>query len=471
MTKITFKDGKPVMRDGKVGTEQGCCCGCPRCVRGGEIDCKYKTEAACEECERTYSCYEKVQTQCDGDCPEGTTPAGDQPTLEIRGQTDGCYWWSVATASVTVGCGVILSATLTEGGYGFARIGRVSPTVTAEVGSEGTGADLDVTLEQYQDGCGFDYWRVASVAVTAAGSGYATYESVVFTAANGDTEVAAAYGYVEADEDGAITAIIVTSQGEYYREDSSAPAYVEKISVKVIGGGGGSGADITATVDTDPESPTFGQVTGLTVANGGSGYVSLCESTRPVDACDECPPLSLPESAECIVASEEGPCGDWQPGFPCDEPCHECDSVGVATPQCPNFQTPCEQIFPETPYNCCEIDGERRCKPWACYPGATIRMQFMKKVGCEASGNDPNNILGFVDEGEEFELVISGGAISNCSDISQFSSSPCLTQWTLSTGCVVSELTCDTSVSPICQSCYQFLDWFSCRNDCAGNCV
>jgi len=33
MTLITFQDGKPVLRDGKVGTEQGCCCGgqCP-CV-------------------------------------------------------------------------------------------------------------------------------------------------------------------------------------------------------------------------------------------------------------------------------------------------------------------------------------------------------------------------------------------------------------------------------------------------------
>ena len=27
MTKITLQDGKVVLRDGKVGTEQGCCCG------------------------------------------------------------------------------------------------------------------------------------------------------------------------------------------------------------------------------------------------------------------------------------------------------------------------------------------------------------------------------------------------------------------------------------------------------------
>ena len=33
MTLITLQDGKIVLRDGKVGTEQACCCG------GGECDC------------------------------------------------------------------------------------------------------------------------------------------------------------------------------------------------------------------------------------------------------------------------------------------------------------------------------------------------------------------------------------------------------------------------------------------------
>lgn len=28
MTLITFQDGQPVMRDGKIGTEQECCCNC-----------------------------------------------------------------------------------------------------------------------------------------------------------------------------------------------------------------------------------------------------------------------------------------------------------------------------------------------------------------------------------------------------------------------------------------------------------
>jgi hypothetical protein len=472
MTLITFSDGKPVLRDSKVGTEEACCCGCPRCIRNGEIDCTYKTEAACEECVRTYSCYEKVQTQCDGECPAGTTPAGDPPTLEIRGQTNGCYSWSMATASLTVGCGAILSATVTSGGYGFAQIGRVSPTVTAAAGGDGSGAELSVTLEQYQDGCGFDCWRVASVAVTAAGTGYGTGDPVVFAAASGDTESIAASGYIEADNDGAATAVVVTAQGKYYREDSSVPAYIENVSVKVIGGGGGSGADIAVTIDDDPESPTFGEVTGLTVDDGGSGYVSLCERTRSVDDCDECPPLSSPESAECLVVTEDGPCGEWTLGLSC-EPCHECDTAA----DCPNFQLPCEDTFPGSPYNCCEVNGERTCKPWACYPGATITLQFRKKVGCVASGNDPDNVLGFVNEGEEFEVAISGGSMSDCSDTSDWSSAPCSTQWTLSTGCVVSDLTCDTSTGPnpaataLCQSCYEFLGWSSCRNDCNGNCA
>jgi hypothetical protein len=32
MTLITFQDGKPVLRDGAVGTEQACCCGCDPCL-------------------------------------------------------------------------------------------------------------------------------------------------------------------------------------------------------------------------------------------------------------------------------------------------------------------------------------------------------------------------------------------------------------------------------------------------------
>jgi hypothetical protein len=39
-----------------------------------------------------------------------------------------------------------------------------------------------------------------------------------------------------------------------------------------INGGGGSGATGTVTVDLDPTSPFYGQVTGITLTSGGSGY-------------------------------------------------------------------------------------------------------------------------------------------------------------------------------------------------------
>lgn len=49
MTLITFTDGKPVMRDGMIGSEQSCCCGedC-YCVVNGLRDDNYTTQEACE---------------------------------------------------------------------------------------------------------------------------------------------------------------------------------------------------------------------------------------------------------------------------------------------------------------------------------------------------------------------------------------------------------------------------------------
>jgi hypothetical protein len=37
MTAITLQDGKIVLRDGKVGTEQACCCGCACAFREGSV--------------------------------------------------------------------------------------------------------------------------------------------------------------------------------------------------------------------------------------------------------------------------------------------------------------------------------------------------------------------------------------------------------------------------------------------------
>lgn len=79
MTLITLQDGKPVMRDGKVGTEQECCCGnCQICCCGNEASTggDQTTSAGCEECYR--ECVETtypnpVEPDENGDCQAGYT--------------------------------------------------------------------------------------------------------------------------------------------------------------------------------------------------------------------------------------------------------------------------------------------------------------------------------------------------------------------------------------------------------------
>ena len=93
MTKITFQDGKPVMRDGKVGTGQGCCCVRGACCVDGVCD---PTKATAEQCAASggqwndgrgcndlcwccsyrYICYEEVLIAKEGSWPriqEGTS--------------------------------------------------------------------------------------------------------------------------------------------------------------------------------------------------------------------------------------------------------------------------------------------------------------------------------------------------------------------------------------------------------------
>ena len=72
MTLITFEDGKAVFRDGKVGTEQACCCqGC--CCVDGEPVPGITSREECEECTGTFICRETQQPDENGECPEGWT--------------------------------------------------------------------------------------------------------------------------------------------------------------------------------------------------------------------------------------------------------------------------------------------------------------------------------------------------------------------------------------------------------------
>lgn len=82
---------------------------------------------------------------------------------------------------------------------------------------------------------------------------------------------------------GPITSVTLTNGGSGYAQlaaDPADPPLVAEVTVTVNQEppGGGSGAVVTATVDDDTASPTFGQIIALTLVDGGDGYLSAAQS-------------------------------------------------------------------------------------------------------------------------------------------------------------------------------------------------
>jgi hypothetical protein len=180
--------------------------------------------------------------------------------------------------------------TLTAGGSGYARLGRIAPTITPSV-SGGTGATFTVALDELSEFLGntpencmeVPYWSVESVAVTAGGSGYSDGVAVTFSAASGDTTVSSAQGraYVE----------IVEPENETF-------------SIA----GGGTGAVLAAVWDelasnewaftrTDNPCPAPAKrsyrLSDITITAGGSGYSQHDRIT-----------ISFPTAADGVVVTQ-----------------------------------------------------------------------------------------------------------------------------------------------------------------------
>jgi len=176
----------------------------------------------------------------------------------------------------------------------------------------GFGAVLTPTLAQHADENGRPYWAVSSVAVTNAGQNYKAGDRVIATVTSGQqmsvagSAFSATVASVES-KSGGVTAVSIASggkffldtgvvqsvsvsdsgryyrrgvpssvhvsiNGEYWREDENATPYVSPI--KVAPCGGGEGALISATVDTNLKSATYGQITELTIGDGGTDYLA-----------------------------------------------------------------------------------------------------------------------------------------------------------------------------------------------------
>jgi hypothetical protein len=257
-------------------------------------------------------------------------------------------YWVVDSVEVTAagtgysdGAAVTFSAaagdTTIESAAGRAYVEIEEPVEQFSITSNGSGAVLEAVWQALPDTDWLDSrtadpcpaspkktYRLMSVNVVSGGSGYSQFDLIAITFASPADGVVAPLGAAFIDVDsvdgnGAITGVFVApddgnfiagpagryagsetdrlasvvvnscvdnGQGHYYREDPTEPAYVAPVTVVINQQepSTGSGAELTAVVDDDPDSGTFGEIVSVTVDEGGSGYVqpSLCNGLESV---------------------------------------------------------------------------------------------------------------------------------------------------------------------------------------------
>lgn len=197
--------------------------------------------------------------------------------------------------------------------YGTATMQtQVSEPTLILFGGTGTSAVLSVTLAS--NGGTPETWCIDGVTITDGGAGYAVDDELSVNIGSGDVEVLAAVvtvgtvgsggeilsisiqtsgeyyhddGVIDSitvDEpgqywraSGEIESVTVEDGGAYYEEDSGEPALVADITINIGQSppSAGGGAEISAVVDDDPASGTFGQITGLTIDAGGDDYLAV----------------------------------------------------------------------------------------------------------------------------------------------------------------------------------------------------
>lgn len=185
---------------------------------------------------------------------------------------------------------------------------RISPSVSLAVNGTGTGAQITASLTYWPDE---DFWYVGGVTVVAGGSGYTAGDPVEVAIDDGESAgIPFAMGVtvgsggsvtgVSVDNpypqyppwnrggfwknSGVIESVEITSGGVYYRDDPSLPGENATVSIAVSQSGPtastAAGAVLAAVIDNTVSSPTFGQITGVTVTNGGNNYLAweYCEA-------------------------------------------------------------------------------------------------------------------------------------------------------------------------------------------------
>jgi hypothetical protein len=256
-----------------------------------------------------------------------TAPGGNGASLSVSlSQSGSPPTWAVSGVSVSAGG----TGYTNEGGVTFASAGTTTVAAPAATvgtleqashavdasGAGGIGAAFSITYEE--DGEFPGYWYITNITVTNGGSGYSTGGTVLLKPNAGtrfglwpdgdasDIElgytlsggaIASVSGYdnavyyrdrgiiqsVTVTDGGSVYAntgpaygVTVTAGGSYHREDKTADPYVAALSSASTtvedGGANSCTPSLTPVVDDDPYSATFGQVTSVTIDDGGCDH-------------------------------------------------------------------------------------------------------------------------------------------------------------------------------------------------------
>jgi hypothetical protein len=205
--------------------------------------------------------------------------------------------------------------TLTSGGEGYAKRGRVEPTLSLAP-ENGTGATLTPMLDKKADDCGLDYWYIDTVA-TKGGTGYLDSNNVKVTVTAGVEEQSAALTLTASE--GVPTGVTIERAGKYYLESNAIAAYTPSIKVAVVQLPPSIGKDaaVSVTVNTNPLDGGFGKITGVSLTNKGSDYLLLggpkqCEYEGPCST-------TLDFSGRSVVGLLTGVFNESDPQPDCDD--------------------------------------------------------------------------------------------------------------------------------------------------------
>lgn len=196
---------------------------------------------------------------------------------------------------------------------GWVAVRRSEPesVVVDRISCTGTGAAFAPVFSKTTS-FGWDAWEIDALIVQAGGSGYSVGCNIYFRK-NGPATFQDAEAQFQVATIGAggavatvtkinggkffsltdeIESVVVTNAGSYYGQSSKAetvtvndggrfyktdfvaPAIKAAVTVTLeqVAPSNGGGAELSATVDDDKESPTFGEIISIAIGNAGSGY-------------------------------------------------------------------------------------------------------------------------------------------------------------------------------------------------------